>query len=105
MPRTLLLCISIVAAFPTCAAAALTAEDLPLSPATLALARSLGIDPMRDRARFMSEMVRLIYSRSSPDRTSANDETAAGTGDAVRVPVPLSAGAWRAVFRKAVAPE
>src|SRR5262245_24364193 len=111
MPRLLLLCLTIVAAFPS----PLLAADppivmAPVSPAILAAARSLGLDPERDRARFLPDLVRLLHG--GPDnRTAALDalrraepERSVATGPGtIRVAVPLGPEVWStAVFKRHV---
>src|SRR5262245_29651399 len=116
-----LCCFTIVAAFASPLAAAVVAsQDVPVPGGTAALARALGIDPVPDRARFMSELTRLVYD------TDARNPTAIAFLNALRVPlprgkkltlpfddgtfdlvpVPLSAEVWgNAVFRRKVLPE
>ena len=82
------------------------------SAPTLTLARTLGLDPERDRARFLSELTRLVYTPPAgrhPEiddqlRAAARPQPPARTGrPAVTVPVPLTAEVWsRAVFRRPV---
>lgn len=108
MPRELLLCTLIVAAFRLpLAAAPPISEDVEVPPATLALARTLGMDLARDRARFMSELTRIFYTRSDSRRAS-DHARAAESPDAVsegpyRVAVPLTVTIWsQAVFKRAI---
>lgn len=109
MPRALLGCLTIVAAFQLhLAAAPALVEDVPLSPRVAALAASLGIDPSRDRARFMADMARALYA--APDTRSLNSAAVRATtptdalvATRIVVPVPLPASVWgRAVFRHTV---
>ena len=61
MPRTSLVCLTIVAAF--CwqpASAATVSEDVPIPGGTAALAAAIGL-PAPDRARFVPEIIRAIY--------------------------------------------
>ena len=69
MVRASILSFSIVAAFQLHPAAAQPLavpptpnEEVPVSASTLAVARTLGMDPERDRARFLSELTRLLYT-------------------------------------------
>ena len=111
MLRALLfLCLTIVAGFPLNALAAdAGAEDAPVSPEIAAVARLVELDPSRDRARFMSELTRLLYEQSPP-RTPAlallrNGKPAPELSQAglPRVPVPLTAASWsRAIFRRPI---
>lgn len=112
MPRTLLLCVTISAVFHLRAAAA-AAEDAAAPPAALAAARMLGMEPDRDRARLLSELVRLLYTPPPGQsaaakllgRPDARNELVGAEG-AMSVPVPLSAEAWsRGVFRRTIPPE
>ena len=108
MPRLLLLCLTIVAAFPS----PLVAADppivmAPVPPAVLATARALGLDPERDRARFLPELVRLLHG--GPDNRTAHLDAlrradgersmVAGPG-AVRVSVPLGPEVWSTAILK-----
>src|SRR5215475_4571520 len=107
MPRALYLCIAIVAAFQLPAAAA-PVEDIPIPPSVAALADRLGVDLANNRANFLSEIARLLY-------TSADSKPPALTGPRVNerpdsqsiiVPIPLPAAVWsRAIFRHTVAPD
>jgi hypothetical protein len=113
MRRVLLLCLALVAALPAAAAAAAPSEDVPVSPAVAQVAESLGLTPSLNRARLAAELVRVIYG---PDVRAAQivpqlrprdrRSAPAGNGDAVLVPVPLSADVWsRVIFRRAIAPD
>jgi len=109
MPRTLLLCVTISAVFHLGAAVA-AAEDAAAPPAALAAARMLGMEPDRDRARLLSELVRLLYT-PPPGRSAAArllvlpdaGRELAGAESAMSVPVPLSAEVWSTgVFRRPI---
>lgn len=108
MARTWIVCLTIVAAFPPPLFAAEPAATVraPLAVPALALARTLGLDPGRDRVRFLPDFVRLLHTgseeraalieqlRRDPDRTVA---------DAPAIVVPLDAAVWSAaVFRRTV---
>jgi hypothetical protein len=114
-------CTLIVAAFqvPFAAGGALF-DEVPVPGGAAGLARSLSIDPVPDRARFMFEMTRLVYDSSefrSPSaaiflqamrqpgkRRVAPPVASNGSDDAV--PVPLGADVWSdAVFRRRVSRE
>jgi hypothetical protein len=111
MPRVFYLFLSIVAAFPPyLSAAPPISEDAPVAAEVAAVARTLGLDPPRDRARFVSEFARLLYT-PPPGRTWAVAallnprllDPAMSVEQPMRVPVPLSADVWsRAVFRRPV---
>jgi hypothetical protein len=112
MPCTLFRCLTIVAAFLVpVAAAADVSEDVPVQAATAARARSLGLDPARDRARFLAEFTRLLHSRPFDRATRVPEwadpaDTASVSETPVLVPVPLSAATWsEAVFARPVPPE
>src|ERR1700694_2693970 len=103
MPRTLILYLTIVAAFPaSLAAAPPISDDIPVAPEVAAVARMLGLDPPRDRARFASEFARLMYTPSmgkSPALAALLnpkllDAALAASEKPMRVPVPLSADVW-----------
>src|SRR3954469_1030733 len=108
MPRALFLCTTIVAAFQIhLAAASPIIEDAPVMPGVAAIAAHLGIDAARDRAAFLSEITRLLYTpgegRTLARIARAAGTVAAGSGATIRVPVPLPAEVWgRAVFHRAV---
>src|SRR5262245_18927519 len=107
MARALFFCLTIVAAFPLNAAvAAPISEDAPVTAEVAALARSIDIDPARDRARFMPDLIRVLYAQrlsvsSQPPILARTPPPTASA--APRVPVPLSADVWsRAIFRRPV---
>ncbi len=119
MVRAPVLCLTIVAAFQLQLSAAQTPAVLPspneevaVPAPTLTLARTLGLDPERDRARFLSELTRLVYTPPAgrhPEiddqlRAAARPQPPARTGrPALTVPVPLTAELWsRAVFHRPV---
>ena len=108
-----LLILTIVAAIPVRLATAATAsEDVPLPGGRAALAAALGIDPVPDRGRFVSEVARLVHGLA--DRKPRAPEVlaqelrggaASGVGIDELVPVPLTAAVWsKAVFRRAISP-
>src|SRR4051812_1200182 len=113
MPRALLLCTTIVAAFELqLAAASPNLVDAPVSPAVAALAVRVGIDPATDASRFVPEMTRILHSPGEgrqpllewlrAQRGGAPADAAPG-GAGIRVPLPLAAETWsRAIFRRAV---
>jgi hypothetical protein len=118
MPRvaTFLLC-SIVAAFAARPAHAdgRVSEDVPVPGGTAGMARSLGIAPVPDRARFVAELARLTH-QSSEDRNTTRaraavllqrtDSLQTAGAAAESVPIPLTTAVWsEAVFRRAVAPD
>ncbi|HEY6506838.1 MAG TPA: hypothetical protein VIY56_02420, partial [Vicinamibacterales bacterium] len=84
-----------------------------MSAPAAALARSLGLDPERDRARFLSEFTRILYTppagRNREVAEQLRELTRPGNppgpgSQAPTVPVPLAADVWsRAIFRRPVA--
>jgi len=111
MLRALLfLCLTIVAGFPLNALAADPgAEDAPVSPEIAAVARLVELDPSRDRARFMSELTRLLYEQFPPRAPAlallrnGKPAPALSQPGLPRVPVPLTAASWsRAIFRRPI---
>lgn len=115
MPRALWLLLTIVAAFPAdLTGATPISGDAPVTADIAAVARMVDIDPARDRARFMSEMTRLLYT-PPPEKSAAVAALHRADGRAnapvsdfavTRVPVPLSAEVWSgAVFRRTVKTE
>src|ERR671931_344411 len=68
----LFVCLTIVAVFPLhLAAATAVSEDVPVPGGLAAFARTLGIDPVPDRGRFMYDVTRLLFDNDpqrSPER-------------------------------------
>src|ERR1700741_4425829 len=101
MLRALFLCLTIVPGFPVNSVAANPiAEDAPVTAEIAAVARLVEMDPARDRARFMADLIRVLYTQPS-QRTPAltllrNARPSAGRAPAglPRVPVPLTAASW-----------
>jgi hypothetical protein len=103
----------IVAAFPLSSSAAdALSEDAPVSTVVLEGAQMLGIDVASDRARFMAEFTRLLYSRPESKnpvvaliRAGLIGRQPPSDDPSVVVPVPLTAELWsREVFGRAVPP-
>ncbi len=119
-----LLCAAAAAAPLAASAADPPFQDLPVPGGTAALARTLGVDPVPERGRFIAELTRLVYdvearnpgaaaflqairlkARTPPDRGQMRPPPSNG-GDFDLVPVPLSAEIWSdAVFRRRVPPD
>lgn len=104
MPRLRLVCSTIVSAFQLhLFAAPALAEDVPLPLAVAVVAERAGIDPERNRARFMADLAQALYA--SPDARSpvvagaprvAVPENPAAP---LTIPVPLPLPVWEsAVF-------
>jgi hypothetical protein len=109
--RARFLCLPIVAAFCVRSVAAQPAIIVaPASASTVEIARGLGLDPGRDRARFLSEFVRILYSGSELRQSSLDalrrlhaGRSGGKEGAALAVPVPLSPALWSAaVFKRPV---
>lgn len=106
--RALFLCLTIVAGFPLdSVAAGPISEDAPVTVEIAAIARAVDMDPSRDRARFMSELTRLIYSATQRNPAVAllrnGTPATASPGPPTRVPVPLTSDLWsRAIFKRTV---
>src|SRR5258708_7005319 len=99
LPRGLLLCITIVAAFQLQAAArSPVSEDVPLAPAVAGLVRSLGIDIDERRPFVVAEAARLLYTGSTrpSDRPPADPSNPAPADSRTvpRVPIPLTTAVW-----------
>jgi hypothetical protein len=130
-PRTALLTgllsvVLLVAPRSVAAAAPGVGEDVPVPGGTAALAKALEIEPVPDRARFVAELVRIIYDDTKQRRTNARSkfrlliayletidrqDSASKRGNTVlvdaqfeRVPVPLPAVVWSEVLRRPVDP-
>jgi hypothetical protein len=108
---------------PPRAAAATAVQDLPIPGGTAALARTLGVEPVPERGRFIAELTRLVYdiearnpsaaaflqairlkARAAEERSRSKPPVSNG-GDSTfdLVPVPLGAEIWSdAVFRRRV---
>jgi hypothetical protein len=109
MPRAVLLCSTIVAAFQLqTAAIAATTEHVPLTPAVAALAGRVGLDVKRDRSRLVPELIRILYaSPNSKPPSIAQPTPGGGTAvDGMSVDVPLTHELWaEAVFHRSVSPD
>ncbi|MES1255036.1 MAG: hypothetical protein ABUS56_05475 [Acidobacteriota bacterium] len=111
MSRAPLLCALLLAAYPARpAAAAAVSEDVPVPGGRAAVAAVLGLDPVPDRARFVSEAARLLYGRFDR-RAEDADALALALGRLPAspagelVPVPLTAAVWSgAIFHHPVKP-
>jgi hypothetical protein len=69
MLRHLTLCLTVAAALqPPPAAAEPASEDAPVPAAAMVAARRLGLDLMRDRARFVPELARLLHGPPNGQR-------------------------------------
>ncbi len=90
---------------------------MPVPGGTVALARTLGIDPAPDRGRFVHEIARLLYNAPEGRKPPADAYLIAARQAAARnrplldtrpgdlVPVPLTADLWSsAIFHRAVPP-
>ena len=101
----------------TTRAAAAVSEDVPVPGGTALLARSLGIDPVPDRGRFVYEITRLLYNAPEGRKPTADAYLVALRQSVARgrpsldtrpgdlVPVPLTADLWgSAIFHRTVAP-
>jgi len=61
MPGRVFLCASLLSLFGSGIRANTLSDEAPILGGTAALSRALGIDPAPDRARFMTELTRVIY--------------------------------------------
>src|SRR5688572_16603097 len=111
MPRALWLCSTIVAAFPlTLLAAPPTTTDVPVTAPVAALAVRLGQATDHDRARFVPEIIRLIYTPPGHRQPTLSLRPApvqiADRAAMPVVPLPLSPQVWsEAVFKHAIPTE
>ena len=111
--------VSIVAAFPPPSEAARgpVSEDVPVRGGSAALARTLAVELPPDRARFVSEIVRLTHL-SADDHAASKRRIAGPRGrDRARpepsapapddsVPIPLNVATWsQAVFHRPIPPD
>src|SRR5262245_12022664 len=114
LPRALA-CVTIVAAFPVWLhAAPPISEDAPVPAEVAAVARTLGLDPPHDRARFVSEFARLLYTPPFGKNPAVAalinpkliDPGAIASERAMQVPVPLTADVWsRAILKRPTRPD
>lgn len=111
MRRALLWCLPIVAAIQlrTAHAEPPATTRVPVTPSVSALALRVGMDPARDRARFVDELIRRVYSpppsRAVPLQLVPGAREPIGATPLL-VDVPLTPDVWStAVFRGRVAPE
>ena len=85
-------------------------EDVPVRGGTAALADAIPIVPAPERARFLSEAIRVVYSwpqsgpySNEPMRRRVDAFlTGTGSGESDDVPVPLTAALWAQVLRRPV---
>src|SRR5262245_38265197 len=106
------LALTIVAAFavPAAPAAAVTtvSEDVPLAGGRAPLAAAFNMNPVPDRARFLSEAARLIHGNGdrkpmAPEALVARIRqiVANSSGPGELLPVPLTAAIWSsAIFSR-----
>src|SRR5262249_37340326 len=102
------------------AAATVVYQDVPVPGGTAALARALMIDPVPDRARFMTEITRLVYDSDGRNpnvvmflnsvrlliQKGKKVTLPFADGSSELVPVPLTPEIWStAAFRRKVPPE
>ena len=65
------------AAWPRCALAAVAVtEDIPIPGGTAAMARAVGIEAAPDRARFLAELVRIVYDTAEGKNVEADARVA-----------------------------
>ena len=104
MPRTLLLCFTIVAAFQLrLAAATPPISHVPVTAAVAALGQRVGMDATRDRGRFVAEIIRRVYSPPVARQTPLNlarGVREAGVSEQMFVDVPLALETWSAAIFK-----
>jgi hypothetical protein len=114
MPRTLLPCLTIVAAFSLRPVAAEPGSvTVPVSQATIALLQTHDLAPDPDPARFLTGLTRLLYSGADNRAAlldalrrlaAARDAKAREPAFVVSLPLPLET--WnRTIFRREVAPD
>ena len=113
VPALIVLCGSLVLCLPAAlhAAGASVTDDVPVRGGVAALADAIPIAPAPDRARFVAEAIRVVYSwpqtgpySNEPMRRRIAAFLADGSSAAHDdVPVPLPADVWsQAVFHKTV---
>ena len=111
---TPLVCLTVLALVPSpLRAAGTVSQDVPVPGGMAAMARSLGIDPVPDRARFVAELARLTH-QAADSRNTTRARAAALLGRAAAspsssdetVPIPLSVALWgKAIFQRPLTPD
>jgi hypothetical protein len=110
-PASLVVCLVLSVPATSHAAGSTYSEDVPVRGGIAALADAVPISPAPDRARFVSEAIRVVYSwpqtgpySNEPMRRRIAEFLSSapsdGTGD--DVPVPLTSAIWSQVLRKTV---
>ena len=94
MSLAIVVCASCLALSPSILGAAPLSEDVPVPGGTAALSQALGLDSAPEPARFMTELIRVIYD--APDGTSSATDAllrnltnylkSTGTASRARVP-------------------
>src|SRR5262249_13770721 len=96
------------------AAGSASSEDVPVRGGIAALAEVIPISPAPDRARFLAEAIRVVYSwpQTGPysneamrGRIAAFLSSASPAGAFDDIPVPLNAAVWSQVLHKTISPE
>lgn len=110
MLRVFLICLTIVAAFHARPSAAQPLSQVPVSQAVESLAERLQMDLSHDRARFVPELIRRIYSAPASRRVPLElgrptDPSARVSQARTLVDLPLSPDVWRALLKVPVAPD
>jgi hypothetical protein len=107
-------CVTIVAAFPLwLEAAPPVSEDVRVPAEVVAVARALGLNPPQDRARFVAELARLLYTPplgKSPSiaallNPKLIEPEALAAERPIDVPLPLSAELWGRLLKQPPRPD
>jgi hypothetical protein len=113
LPRALA-CVSIVAAFSVWLdAAPPVSEDVRVPAEVVAVGRALGLDPPHDRARFVAELARLLYTpplgKSPSVAALLNprliEPEALAAEQPIDVPIPLTSELWGRILKQPHRPE
>ncbi len=110
-PALLVACVVLSLPASSRAAAASSSEDVPVRGGIAALADAIPISPAPDRARFLAEAIRVVYSwpqtgpySNEPMRRRIAAVLANPSADVQdEIPVPLSADLWSQLLRKQIA--
>ena len=113
-PALLVVCICLSLPAAARAAGSAPSDDVPVRGGIAALADAIPISPAPDRARFVAEAIRVVYSwpQTGPysnepmrGRIAAFFSAASPANASDDIPVPLTADVWSQVFRRPVSRE
>jgi len=113
-PALFVVCLALSLPAAAQAAGSTVSEDVPVRGGIAALAEAIPISPAPDRARFLAEAIRVVYSwpQTGPysnegmrGRIAAFLSSTSSADASDDVPVPLTAAVWSQVLRKTISRE